>query len=75
MRLRRRKRPVVDVARWPLIYVGPTTRYGLQVNSPCAPYAQRHRNGLRGIRTMDGAVWAVPPGHVVSAALRKAGQA
>lgn len=52
-----RRREKVDPERWPHVYVGPTTAYGLRTQSPCRIVGKRA--GGKVIRTTSGKEWIV----------------
>jgi len=59
---RRRGKPKVDRERWPHVYVGPTTAYGLPARSACRITGKRA--GGREIQTTDLKRWIVARQHV-----------
>lgn len=62
----------VDRADFPLVYVGPGTKWGLKTNTPFHVARGRNGNPVRGGSGMltytdpKGDVWQVPQAHVIA---------
>lgn len=60
----RRRRPRVNRKDFPLVYVGPDTKWGLKNGSP-ARKVGKGRSGMVGFTTPSGEAWQVPPSQLV----------
>lgn len=58
------RKPKVNREDFPLVYVGPSTRYGPKNGTP-ARKVGKGRSGMIGFTAPDGQAWQVPPSQLV----------
>lgn len=59
-----RREPKVNRADFPLVYVGPSTKWGLKNGTPAKPVG-KGRSGMIGFTTPNGEAWQAPPSQLV----------